>query len=352
MILKVITKFLDSIGRFGHTSHWYASRCPWSWLQVNSHFCSSENSHNLRCFTAARANKLEGTFRGFLSATVQDIYTIVRRTERNDYPICNSKVKCASFDSTKDNLGRTSFRLMAWYFPRVSGGGSQWQANLLLRWTRYFERFQMVKILLSKLTSKLYFRRNKMIWHGSSSDGRRDPSKYCDGWRSSSGNNMGYASDFRWVFLNCWIFWQFIPELGWWIWKRCGVPNPWPSYALKMWPADTETTSEYFLLILPSQFISRFSARNRRLPRSVSWNAEKPSKTQILGYCQYSSHLNLKPDKTFFANYICAVVTGPDFSFKFCNRTISHQTHQHSLAHQNSSFLPGKYIVNDVQSPL
>ena len=50
-------------------------------------------NHKLRCFTAARANKLEGTFRGFLSATVQDIYTIVRRTERNDYPICNSKVK-------------------------------------------------------------------------------------------------------------------------------------------------------------------------------------------------------------------------------------------------------------------
>ena len=43
------------------------------------------------------------------------------------------------------------------------------------------------------------FRRNKLIWHGSFPDGRRDPSKYCDGWRSSSSSNTGFASDLRYV---------------------------------------------------------------------------------------------------------------------------------------------------------
>ena len=46
------------------------------------------------------------------------------------------------------------------------------------------------------------FRRNKMIWHGSTADGRRDPARYCDGWRSSSTHNMGLAADLRWDLRN------------------------------------------------------------------------------------------------------------------------------------------------------
>jgi hypothetical protein len=120
-----------------------------------------------RCFTAARANKLEGTFRGFLSATVQDIYTIVRRTERNDYPICNSKDELL-FDSWHDIFHES--HEAALNGKRIYS----FAGRDILNDTRW---------------------RNKMIWHGSSSDGRRDPAKYCDGWRSSSAANKGYAAD-------------------------------------------------------------------------------------------------------------------------------------------------------------
>ena len=58
-----------------------------------------------------------------------------------------------------------------------------------------------ILLLMISETDKLTFilRRNKLIWHGSFPDGRRDPSKYCDGWRSSSSSNTGFASDLRYV---------------------------------------------------------------------------------------------------------------------------------------------------------
>lgn len=127
-----------------------------------------------RCFTAARANKLQGTFRGFLSATVQDIYTIVRRSERTQYPICNSKDELL-FDSWQDIF-------------RSSNG-----ANLNGKSIYSFAGRDV-------LTDSRW--RNKLIWHGSFPDGRRDPSKYCDGWRSSSSSNTGFASDLRTGLMN------------------------------------------------------------------------------------------------------------------------------------------------------
>ena len=48
---------------------------------------------HFRCSQSARAHRMPGRFRAFLSATVQDIYMIVeRKDERKDYPICNAKV--------------------------------------------------------------------------------------------------------------------------------------------------------------------------------------------------------------------------------------------------------------------
>lgn len=44
------------------------------------------------CFQQARAIGLKGTFRAFLSSKLQDLYTIVRRSDRDNFPIVNLKV--------------------------------------------------------------------------------------------------------------------------------------------------------------------------------------------------------------------------------------------------------------------
>lgn len=45
------------------------------------------------CFQQARAIGLKGTFRAFLSSKLQDLYTIVRRSDRDNFPIVNLKVR-------------------------------------------------------------------------------------------------------------------------------------------------------------------------------------------------------------------------------------------------------------------
>ncbi|XP_008336235.2 collagen alpha-1(XVIII) chain-like [Cynoglossus semilaevis] len=43
------------------------------------------------CFQQARAVGLKGTFRAFLSSKLQDLYTIVRGSDRDHLPILNLK---------------------------------------------------------------------------------------------------------------------------------------------------------------------------------------------------------------------------------------------------------------------
>lgn len=44
------------------------------------------------CFQQARAVGLKGTFRAFLSSKLQDLYSIVRKSDRDSLPILNLKV--------------------------------------------------------------------------------------------------------------------------------------------------------------------------------------------------------------------------------------------------------------------
>ena len=44
------------------------------------------------CFQQARAVGLKGTFRAFLSSKLQDLYSIVRKSDRDSLPIVNLKV--------------------------------------------------------------------------------------------------------------------------------------------------------------------------------------------------------------------------------------------------------------------
>lgn len=47
------------------------------------------------CFNQARAIGLKGTFRAFLSSKLQDLYSIVRKSDRERMPIVNLKVLSA-----------------------------------------------------------------------------------------------------------------------------------------------------------------------------------------------------------------------------------------------------------------
>lgn len=44
------------------------------------------------CFTQAQAIGMRGTFRAFLSSRLQDLHSIVRKTDRDTLPILNLKV--------------------------------------------------------------------------------------------------------------------------------------------------------------------------------------------------------------------------------------------------------------------
>ena len=90
-----------------------------------------------------------------------------------------------------------SFKMVRTYHDRNRESGihffdfqsSKFETLLVILNDFYFFTLVLINIL----------RRNKLIWHGSFPDGRRDPSKYCDGWRSSSSSNTGFASDLRYV---------------------------------------------------------------------------------------------------------------------------------------------------------
>lgn len=128
-----------------------------------------------RCYNAARSSRLRGTFRGFVSAVVQDINTIVRRSERYDYPICNSK----------DELLFNSWNEL---FSDESNKGALYGKSIY--------SFSGRDILTDRRWP------NKSIWTGSTPDGRRNPSKYCDGWRSANSNNVGLSSNLSAGLLN------------------------------------------------------------------------------------------------------------------------------------------------------
>lgn len=152
-----------------------------------------------RCYNAARSSRLRGTFRGFVSAVVQDINTIVRRSERYDYPICNSKVNIIKTQQ-KHNLilGRASLQLLERAFlRRKQQGRALRQIYLFILRKGHSHRPKMVNLSRQFVDDNIIFRPNKSIWTGSTPDGRRNPSKYCDGWRSANSNNVGLSSDLR-----------------------------------------------------------------------------------------------------------------------------------------------------------
>lgn len=121
------------------------------------------------CFQQARAVGLKGTFRAFLSSKLQDLYSIVRKSDRETLPIVNLKdqVLFRSWES----LFSDSESRMKDNAPIYSFDGRD-----VLRDSAWPE---------------------KMIWHGSSGRGHRQTDNYCETWRAGDRAVTGLASSLQ-----------------------------------------------------------------------------------------------------------------------------------------------------------
>ncbi|XP_061579888.1 collagen type XVIII alpha 1 chain a isoform X2 [Cololabis saira] len=121
------------------------------------------------CFQQARAVGLKGTFRAFLSSKLQDLQTIVRRSDRERTPIVNLKnqVLFSSWESIfSDNDSK-----MRENVPIYSFDGRD-----IIRDSAWPE---------------------KMVWHGSSVKGHRQTDHYCETWRAGDRAVTGLASSLQ-----------------------------------------------------------------------------------------------------------------------------------------------------------
>ncbi|KAG7278528.1 hypothetical protein CRUP_009792, partial [Coryphaenoides rupestris] len=121
------------------------------------------------CFQQARAVGLKGTFRAFLSSKLQDLYSIVRKSDRESLPIVNLKDQemFSSWDSVfGDNGGK-----MRDGVPLYSFDGRD-----ILRDSAWPD---------------------KMVWHGSSTKGHRQTDNYCETWRAGERAVTGLASSLQ-----------------------------------------------------------------------------------------------------------------------------------------------------------
>lgn len=118
------------------------------------------------CFQQARAVGLKGTFRAFLSSKLQDLYTIVRRSDRDSFHIVNLKgqVLFENWESIfTDNASKIKENVPIYSFDgRDILTDSAWP--------------------------------EKMVWHGSSPKGHREMDNYCETWRASDRAVSGLAS--------------------------------------------------------------------------------------------------------------------------------------------------------------
>ncbi|KAJ8349566.1 hypothetical protein SKAU_G00246960 [Synaphobranchus kaupii] len=121
------------------------------------------------CFQQARVIGLKGTFRAFLSSKLQDLYSIVRKSDRDNLPIVNLKdqVLFNSWESLFSDLG-----------GKMKDGTSIYS-------------FDGRDILRDSAWPQ------KMVWHGSSSRGHRQSDNYCETWRMEDQVMTGMASSLQ-----------------------------------------------------------------------------------------------------------------------------------------------------------
>ncbi|KAG9349451.1 hypothetical protein JZ751_027894 [Albula glossodonta] len=121
------------------------------------------------CFQQARAIGMQGTFRAFLSSKLQDLYSIVRKSDRNSLPIVNLKDQVL-FYSWESIFGESDGKMKDGA-PIYSFDGRD-----ILRDSAWPQ---------------------KMVWHGSNSKGHRQTDNYCETWRMDDQVLTGMASSLQ-----------------------------------------------------------------------------------------------------------------------------------------------------------
>ncbi|XP_056376720.1 collagen alpha-1(XV) chain isoform X2 [Hyla sarda] len=124
---------------------------------------------DLQCFQQAREVGLTSTYRAFLSSHLQDLHSIVRRTDRFNLPIVNLK-------------GEVLFENWESIF---TGNGGHFNAQIPIY------SFDGRNVLTDSTWPQ------KILWHGSSQNGIRLVHNYCEAWRTADMAVSGQASSLR-----------------------------------------------------------------------------------------------------------------------------------------------------------
>ncbi|NWV59105.1 COFA1 protein, partial [Malurus elegans] len=121
---------------------------------------------DFQCFRQAQLAGLTSTYRAFLSSHLQDLATVVRKTDRHHLPIVNLQ-------------GETLFNNWESIFD---GNGGQFNIHVPIY------SFDGRNIMTDSSWPQ------KVIWHGSTANGIRLVSSYCEAWHTADMGAMGQAS--------------------------------------------------------------------------------------------------------------------------------------------------------------
>ncbi|NXP50079.1 COFA1 protein, partial [Heliornis fulica] len=130
---------------------------------------SGDMRADFQCFQQAQLAGLTSTYRAFLSSHLQDLATVVRKTDRYHLPIVNLK-------------GETLFSNWESIF---NGNGGQFNTHVPIY------SFDGRNIMTDPSWPQ------KVIWHGSTANGSRLIRNYCEAWHTATMGAMGQASPLK-----------------------------------------------------------------------------------------------------------------------------------------------------------
>ncbi|NXK55065.1 COFA1 protein, partial [Chauna torquata] len=130
---------------------------------------SGDMRADFQCFQQAQLAGLTTTYRAFLSSHLQDLATVVRKTDRHNLPIVNLK-------------GEMLFKNWECIF---NGNGGEFNIHVPIY------SFDGRNVMTDPSWPQ------KVIWHGSTANGIRLVSNYCEAWHTAGLAAMGQASPLK-----------------------------------------------------------------------------------------------------------------------------------------------------------
>uniref|UniRef100_A0A8D3DDV6 Collagenase NC10/endostatin domain-containing protein n=1 Tax=Scophthalmus maximus TaxID=52904 RepID=A0A8D3DDV6_SCOMX len=121
---------------------------------------------DFQCYQQARSMGLTATYRAFLSSHLQDLATIVRKVDRTDMPVVNLRGEV----------------LFSSWMSIFSGNGGSFNPSTPIY------SFDGRNVLTDSAWPE------KLVWHGSSMVGIRQPNNYCEAWRTADVAVTGQAA--------------------------------------------------------------------------------------------------------------------------------------------------------------